>query len=33
MARFTDTRIGLPEHVASTVTSEFVTALRDYFRG
>jgi len=33
MARFTNTHMGLPEHVASTVTSEVVTALRNYFTG
>jgi predicted PurR-regulated permease PerM len=33
MARFTNTHMGLPVHVASTVTSEIATALRNYFTG
>src|SRR4029453_7601347 len=33
MGRFTRTHMGLPEHVASTVTSEVATALRNYFTG
>jgi predicted PurR-regulated permease PerM len=33
MTRFTNTHMGLPVHVASTVTSEVATALRNYFTG
>jgi predicted PurR-regulated permease PerM len=33
MGRFTNRHMGLPEHVASTVTSEVGTALRNYFTG
>jgi len=33
MARFTNTHMGIPERVASTVTSEVATALRNYFTG
>lgn len=33
MTRFVNTHMGLPEHVASTVTSEVATALRNYFTG
>jgi predicted PurR-regulated permease PerM len=33
MTRFVNTHLGLPEQVASTVTSEVATALRNYFTG
>jgi len=33
MTRFVNTHMGLPENVASTVTSEVATALRNYFTG
>jgi putative heme transporter len=33
MTRFVNTHMGLPVHVASTVTSEVATALRNYFTG
>jgi putative heme transporter len=33
MTRFANTHMGLPVHVASTVTSEIATALRNYFTG
>jgi putative heme transporter len=33
MTRFVNTHIGLPVHVASTVTSEVANALRNYFTG
>jgi putative heme transporter len=33
MTRFVNTHMGLPVHVASTVTSEMATALRNYFTG
>jgi putative heme transporter len=33
MTRFVNTHMGVPVHVASTVTSEIATALRNYFTG
>jgi predicted PurR-regulated permease PerM len=33
MARFTNSHMGVPEHVAQTVTSEVVASLRRYFTG
>jgi putative heme transporter len=33
MSRFINTHMGVPVHVASTVTSEVATALRNYFTG
>ena len=33
MTRFVNTHMGVPVHIASTVTSEVATALRNYFTG